>query len=549
MLTNREIARHFRLYGKLLQLHGENDFKVRGYESAAYRIERLEQDLKDLSEDELKELEGIGSGIAAKIKHLTTEGTLPDLEALEEQTPPGLMEMLGVKGLGPKRLRTLWQKLGLTNLHEVLEAAEQGALTELPGMGRKTQDKIVKQVRFAMESRGFVRLNEAVAEENHLLKMLNDQAGVQAEITGDLRRRCEVIDRMELLVHEEQRPELERFLEKEIPKGLGDKGWRTPLHGLPLHIHYYTKASKAKLKLTTTGSAEHLKLLNEIPEAETEQEIYRQVGLQYIPAEMREGLQEVDLAREKKIERLVEFSDIRGCLHNHSHYSDGKSSLRNMAEACHQRGLEYFGISDHSKSAGYAGGLTEEKLHDQWQEIETLNDEFLDLRIFRGIESDILSKGQLDYPEEILEQFDFIVASIHGNMDMKEAVATQRLIKAVENPHTTILGHMTGCLLLIRPGYPVDHEKVIDACAANGVAIEINANPRRLDIDWRWVRHAAEKGVWISLNPDAHHVSEIDYMHWGVMMARKAGLPKELILNCKFREEFEDWLKQKHARA
>jgi DNA polymerase (family X) len=270
-----------------------------------------------------------------------------------------------------------------------------------------------------------------------------------------------------------------------------------------------------------------------------EEDLYKSLGLQYIEPEMREGFGEVELAREHKIPRLIDYSDLKGILHNHSTYSDGKHTLEEMALYCKELGFEYLGISDHSKTAFYANGLKEFKILEQHKEIDQLNKKLAPFRIFKGIESDILNDGELDYEDAVLASFDFIVASIHSNMKMTEEKATSRLIRAIENPYTTILGHATGRLLLKREAYPIDHKKVIDACSANNVIIEINANPRRLDMDWRWVRYAIEKGIMISINPDAHEKAGYLDMQYGVYMGRKAGLSKELTFNALSLAEIE----------
>jgi len=300
---------------------------------------------------------------------------------------------------------------------------------------------------------------------------------------------------------------------------------------------YSTTADLFALELLlTTGSEDHIQLLqqikNPIPIGNSEQEIYRSLGLAYIEPELREGLDEIELAKQNTLPTLITFEDIKGTLHNHSIYSDGVHTLAEMARYCKENlNLEYLGICDHSRTAVYANGLSIERLEEQWTEIDRLNQQMAPFKIFKGIESDILSDGSLDYPDGILAKFDFVVASIHSNLKMDEERATTRLIKAIENPHTTILGHPTGRLLLSRAGYPIDYKKIIDACAANKVVIEINANPLRLDLDWRWHRYALEKGVLLSINPDAHRTEGLLDMHYGVYVARKGGLSKEKCLN------------------
>jgi DNA polymerase (family 10) len=327
---------------------------------------------------------------------------------------------------------------------------------------------------------------------------------------------------------------------------------------LELVLHFCAASDFLWKKMSFSSSKSHL--LSLVDESETiaeklmkkdylsEVEFFSKNKLQYIPAEMREGFGEVDLAKEQKIPVLVEESDLKGILHNHSTYSDGKHSLRQMAEYCKSLGYEYLGISDHSRTASYAGGLEIEKVLKQHAEIDQLNQELAPFRIFKGIESDILGDGSLDYPEEVLASFDFIVSSVHSILNMDIQRATERLIRAISNPFTTILGHPTGRLLLRREGYPIDHKAVIDACAAHQVVIEINANPWRLDLDWRWVRYAMDQGVRLSINPDAHEMDGYADMKYGVLVGRKGGLTKEMTLNSLSGDEIAAYFAQRKAK-
>jgi DNA polymerase (family 10) len=320
-----------------------------------------------------------------------------------------------------------------------------------------------------------------------------------------------------------------------------------------IHIYFCEETDFYSRLLETTGNDDHINqlksLLNgNIPSLASEEAIYEKAGLAFVPPVRREGLNEIEQAKNRKLPKLVEASDLKGSLHNHSTWSDGIYSIEEMALYCRDElKLEYFGISDHSKTAVYADGLKIEEVYQQWNEIDTLNQKLAPFRIFKGIESDILSNGALDYPDEILAEFDFVVASIHSQLGMDEKKATARLIKAIENPYTTILGHPTARQLLIRSGYEIDHKKVIDACAANHVIIEINSNPLRLDIDWRWIPYCLEKGVMLSINPDAHSVSELHYTDFGVIMAQKGGLTAENCLNCLSLEEIDQYFKKRKS--
>lgn len=549
MISNKEIAIRMRLAAQLMELHGANPFKAKAYDTAAFRIERLDQQLKDMPEEEIHKVPGIGDKIAEKVRQMLVEGTFSELRKLEEETPEGLLGLMSVRGLGAKKLRQLWQELNVTNAQELLEACEQNKLTPLKGFSEKTQKKVHEIVTFALEGQGKV-LYKLAHEQGELIRQELEALPLQGQLspTGDYRRRTETVSVLEFMADETDSDIIRQHMDRQHmakDNGEGKRTWYTKSRNIPVRIYFSKKENFARNLLVTTGSAAHLDLLTEIPKAETEADIYKKLALHYIIPEMREGRNEVEKARQGEIPVPVKNSDLKGCLHNHSRYSDGRNSLEQMAQACMDLGLEYFGISDHSKSAFYANGLKETELPAYFAEIEKLNAQYQKegkkFRIFKSIESDILNDGSLDYDEGWLKQFDFIVASIHSNLQMKEEAANQRLIRAIENPYTTVLGHMTGRLLLMREGYPVNHEKIIDACAANGVAIEINANPRRLDIDWRWIDKALEKGIMLSINPDAHTVEEIGYMQYGIYAAMKAGLTKEHVLNTKSLEEVEAW--------
>jgi len=371
----------------------------------------------------------------------------------------------------------------------------------------------------------------------------------QISFTGDFRRKMEVLQKVAILIdadidtiHQSVATIHSDYNIQVVDNTLSF----TDENACPFIIFATSKELFAKDLLLTTGSQAHLELLKEIqteiPALATEEAIYKALGLEYIEPELREGLDEVQLAKENKLPTLITFEDLKGTLHNHSTYSDGVHTLAEMARYSKEElGLEYLGICDHSKTAVYANGLSIERLEQQWAEIDALNQKLAPFKIFKGIESDILSDGSLDYPDEILAKFDFVVASVHSNLKMEEDKATARLIKAIENPYTTILGHPTGRLLLSRAGYALDFKKIIDACAANKVVIEINANPLRLDLDWRWHRYALEKGVLLSINPDAHRTEGLHDMQYGVFVGRKGGLSKDKCLNAFSLAEISDY--------
>jgi DNA polymerase (family 10) len=546
-LENDEILRPIRLTAQLLELHDENPFKIRSYQNAVIALERVTDDIESLSPAQLAAIGGVGKSIAEKISAIRETGIFPELENLIAKTPEGVLEMLRIKGIGPKKVRTIWRELDIQTVDALLQACEENKIAQLKGFGEKTQENIKQALLFTQQAAGKLHYSEAEPVANGLLQRLRD-AGLRAETGGQLARKSDVIDTVQLVataenpaaVHNllDEMPGLRRDNQKSAPFS-----WRGHLEGseLPVEVMLARPEKFVTQRFICSAAPGHLRYLTEKGQTlmqiamagkfGEEEAIYAQAGLPYIIPELREGLHEFDLAKAGKLDRLVRNEDLKGILHNHSTYSDGRHTLAEMAGYCKELGYQYLGISDHSKSAYYAGGLTEEFVAKQHREIDELNRQLAPFRIFKGIESDILNDGSLDYDDDVLASFDFIVASIHSNLKMDEAKATARLIRAVENRYTTILGHPTGRLLLRREGYPIDHRKVIDACAANEVIIEINSNPWRLDMDWHWLPYALSKGVLISINPDAHEKAGYHDMQYGVHMARKGGVPAEMTFN------------------
>ncbi len=546
-MENAEIIRQFELTIKLLELHGENPFKIRGYQGAVAALEKTAEPLASLPPDQLSQIEGIGKGIVEKIRLLGTQGMFPELHELLQKTPAGVVEMLEIPGLGPKKAHTLWKELGIKTTEGLLLACEQNRVAATKGFGEKTQENIRQALLFRLSAGNKLRCDEAETAADYLLQTLREM-GLQATLTGQMARHTEIVNQIQLVVSTNQPVQTHRQLGRieklrADGKNSGPFAWRGHLDGVPVAVEillvspgtftgqvFVHSAAAAHLRRTTESG--HTLLQTALSETHTDDaQIYVKAGLPYILPEMREGASEFDWAQKHRIEEIITFQDLKGILHNHSTYSDGKHTLEEMAVYCQSMGYAYFGISDHSKSAFYANGLHEDRVRQQHAEIDALNRQLAPFKIFKGIESDILNDGSLDYANDVLQTFDFIVASIHSNLKMDEAKATQRLITAIENPYTTILGHPTGRLLLRREGYPIDHRKVIDACAANGVVIEINASPWRLDLDWRWLPYAMEKGVRISINPDAHEKAGLHDMVYGTHVARKGGLTKVLTFN------------------
>ncbi len=556
-LDNKKITKILKLTSQLMELHEVNAFKIRSYTSAIYSIDQSSVPLENLSKEELQNIGGIGKSIAEVICQLNESGTHAYLEELLTETPQGLLEVLQIKGLGPKKIKVLWKELNITSTHELLEACQSGEVAKLKGFGQKTQESIIQAMEYIASNQGKWHYAQAEPAVNALMDVLNDRFGkANIALTGDYARSLEIIDLIEVIFSTDQPSTAIQSLKNMDLISWDQKTsspftWRGTLSDLELKLVIYTCPPDKFIleQLLRTATRAHLlspienhQSLGEFFLSEkfaSQEEAYAKAGLQYIAPELREGQFEIELAKENKLPTLVEEADLKGILHNHSTYSDGKHSLREMAEFCKEQGYEYLGISDHSQTATYAGGLDIDKVKAQQAEIRQLNEELAPFKIFSGIESDILNDGSLDYPEEVLASFDFIVSSIHSSLSMDQKKATARLIKAIQNPYTTILGHPTGRLLLRREGYPINHQAVIDACAENNVVIEINANPWRLDLDWRWVHYALEKGVKLSINPDAHEKDGYFHMKYGLLVGRKGGLNKEMTFNVLSRSEIE----------
>lgn len=535
-MTTEAIAEALKLTAQLQELHGENPFKVKALSSAAYTLDKTNMDLSGKTLEELEGIKGIGKSIAAKIVELQHTGTTAELAALLDKTPPGVVEMLDIKGIGPKKVAQLWHELGAESPGELLYACLENRLIDLKGFGAKTQEQVKKAIEFKLSSSGKFHYASALPVAEAVKAALLKAGIVRVEITGAVRRCAEVIDHLEFVAQTDA-PVAPELTANDLQ--------------LPVTVHTCTAAEFGTVLFRTTAAPEFLlqlerQQLHIPPAAATEAELFAALNLPEIAPELREGRGELALAAAGKLPALITVADLHGNLHNHSTYSDGVNTLAEMAQAAQKLGFSYYGCCDHSQSAFYAQGLKPERVLEQFAEIDRLNAQYNgSFKIFKGIESDILHDGRLDYEDDLLKQFDFIVASVHSGLKMDKEKATRRLLKAIENPYTRILGHPTGRLLLSREGYPIDHEMVIDACAANGVAIELNAHPWRLDIDWRWIPYCLEKNVLISINPDAHATDGLRDVQWGVAAARKGMLTAEQCLNAKSLPDFENWLAKK----
>ncbi len=562
-MTNSDIVEILETTSKLLELHGADSFKIRSYGSAVYNLDKFnERPLREMSAAELTTLQGVGKGIAAKIIEISQKGTTDELDELLAQTPPGLLEMFKINGIGPKKIGMIWRETGIDTVYDLEIACQNGVIAQLKGFGANTQSKILESIQFMKSQSGMLRMDQALNLATQLLNELRAQFE-KAEITGEIRRNMEVVSTLSFLIGTSDIPALNEKLNEIhlLEQNEADSSpfiWRGKIPGFEIGVEIFGVAPERfenELFLASSGenhwlytgtSGESLYKIAKGEAVASETAIYEKAGLPFIVPEMREGLDELEWAAGNQPDDLITWNKLRGILHNHSTWSDGKNSVREMAEFCRSLGFDYLGMADHSQTAVYANGLNEERVLAQQKEIDALNKEYADqgigFRIFKGIESDILSDGSLDYPAEVLAGFDYIVASVHANLNMTEEKATERLLNAIANPYTTILGHPTGRLLLSRKGYPIDHKAVIDACAEHHVVLEINASPWRLDLDWRWISYAMEKGVMLSINPDAHELHGYYDMKFGTMVARKGGLTQKMTFNAKSLDEISAYL-------
>lgn len=553
----------------LLELKGENPFKARAYTRAARVLDSFPGDLTSLARaGRLKELPGIGAAILAKLTELLETGHLAYHDRLRAEFPPGIFELLRIQGLGPRKLAALRGELGIDSPEALERACIEGRVAGLKGFGPATQAKLLAGIGRLRQYQGLFRLGDVQAAAESIRSTLREWPEIsQLEPAGDLRRGCEVIRETVLVASTRSaHAVLDRFCSLPTTRVLSREPTSAliaPHGGPPCRLLVTTEKEFPFQLLWLTGGPGHLRDLaahaadhgfelrqdglhpsppQPVP---CEAEIYAQLGLPTIAPELREGLGEIQAAKTGALPRLLEWTDLRGTFHNHTIASDGRDSLLQMADAARELGMEYLGIADHSRSSAQAGGLDERRLLAQVEEILEFNKESSGLRLLAGCEVDILKDGSLDFPDEILARLDYAVASIHAHFGLDEAHMTRRIIRAAENPHVTMLGHLTGRLLLERPPYALDAEKVIDACAATGTWIELNCNPRRLDMDWRLWKRARDKGVIAVLNPDAHSHRQFAYLRLGATIARKGWLRKSDVANTRPLPELLDMLSAK----
>jgi len=572
-MNNKELAAFLKQIAVYQELAGENPFKSRAFERAARIVEQYPESFVVLvAEDRMKGIQGIGKGIGDVLRELVTSGKSAVLEELKAGFPAGLEDLLTLGGLGPKRVRLLWNTLGISNLGELEYACRENRLLALEGFGEKSQDKILKAIAFKKQFQEMHLYSEAEAIASELSEQLNSSglfSGIH--VAGSLRRGKRILKDADILLIPQPKADPGRV--RSILTGLADSGpevegvlgaGETKVSirrgGLQVDFRIVKPESEPAALQHFTGSKEHNTILRgraktmglkmneygvfrgeESLPLEDERAVYRSLELPWIPPELREGEEEVEAAAGGRLPRLVEAGEIRGMIHVHSSYSDGLVSIEEMARVCRELGYDYLCLSDHSRSAFYANGLSVDRLREQMAEAAVVNEKLAPFRIFCGIESDILGDGSLDYPDDVLAALDFVIGSVHSNLSMNPEAATERLLRAVDSPYLTILGHPSGALLLSRAGYEYDEEKLFAALKRNDVVLEHNCNPHRLDPDWPALKRAGRRGIRVALCPDAHSLGDLAYMRYGVLMARKAWMGAEQLLNCMSREEIDEF--------
>lgn len=547
-MNNKEIASVLNQIAKLLELHGENSFRARAYSQAAYKIEKFPEAL-DLSN--IKNIPGIGSSIQVILEEILQGEKSTLLEELLERTPAGVIDMMRIKGLGPKKLRTVWKDLKVESIGELYYACEENRLMRLKGFGKKSQDNIMKNIQFLKQQEGLFLFMDAWEIHKKLSQQISDFT-TNWFLSGAVAQQENTIKKLEYIGSkdiEELKKELQLYFEKDANFQLNDKQLIIETENFPPIIFNQVESKELGITLVKNSSKvdwfESLNKAFSLPlEAKDEQSFWEAIDLTEIPAYLRHGDLQESIEKSKDKDQIVSLESIKGVIHSHTTYSDGLNSIKEMAMHAKTLGYSYLVVSDHSKSAYYANGLEEDRIIKQHAEIDKLNKELAPFKIFKSIESDILMDGSLDYSAEVLSSFDLVIASVHSNLQMDKEKATERILKAISNPYTTILGHPTGRLLLSRPGYELDMDAIITQCKKHKVAIEINAHPRRLDVDWKWIDTIQNAGIPLSINPDAHSLQGISLIEYGVKAAQKGNLLKKNNLSSFSLEEFEGYLQE-----
>jgi DNA polymerase (family 10) len=576
-MNKEQVAAALEEIGTLLELQGESSFRCLAYHNAARTIAQLETNLADVvAAGKLDEIPGIGSTLKEKITTLVSTGKLPYLEDLRKKTPPGLVQMLRIPGLGPKKIKAMYDLLGIDDLTKLKEACEAGTVAELKGFGAKTQQKILDGLQFVSEAGDRVRIDQALPLAQALLERLKGLPGVQRiELCGSLRRRKETIKDVDILISSDDAgPIMKAFVslpqvaqvvahgetkssvvvsDPDISPGVrlnADLRVVTDAQ-FPFALHYFTGSKEHNVALRQRA-IQHGWKLNEYELAgsgkkgkcKDEADLFKAFDIDYIPPELRELTGEIDAAAAHTLPDLLEYADLKGIFHCHTNASDGHNTLEEMAHAAKALGFHYLGIADHSQSLTVANGLSPERILKQMEEIDALNKRLKGFKLFKGVECDILADGRLDYDDELLEKFDYVVASVHTLFNQPEEEMTRRIVRAIEHPSVTMLGHATGRLLLRRDGYRVDLEKVLQAAAKTGTMVEINAHPQRLDLDWIHCKRAKALGVKLVINPDAHSTADLELTQYGVHVARRGWLEEGDVFNTRSAAEVTAYLKK-----
>lgn len=579
-ITRDQIADVLDEIALLLELKGANPFKIRAYRNGAETVRSFDGDIvQRAADDDLKGIKGIGDALRQKLNELATTGALQFFSDLKSEFPEGLFELFELQGLGPKKIKALYEELGIVSLGGLQRACESGEVATLSGFGAKTAEKILTAIDHRKRFSGRYVLAQAGVEAETILSELRQHpAVIRTAVAGSYRRAKETVHDVDFLVSTSDpaavtawfagREDLEEVIAHGDTKASIrlSNGMQCDLRAVsepefPFALMYFTGSKEHNVALRKLALTQGL-TLNEYHLAPVEGNkrndptgdivdesgIYRELGLTYIEPELREDRGELQAAADGDLPRLVDQDNLRGTFHCHTTESDGRSTLEEVVAAAQDLGLDYLGISDHSKSSFQARGLDEERLLKQVETIQSLNKELDGFRIFSGSEVDILKDGSLDFSDEVLAQLDYCVVSVHASFSLPEKEMTKRVIRAMENPHVTMLGHLTGRLLLRREAYAINHDKIIDCAAATGTVIELNCSAKRMDMDWRWWHRARDKGVKCSINPDAHHASHFQNLHFGVRVARKGWLRRDDVLNCKTLPEIEEWLKLPKAK-
>lgn len=536
-MDNNEIAKKFDLLAKIMELHDDNFFKIKSYTQAYSVLRKIEEPFASMTKTELEKIPGVGGAIADKIIELLQTGEMKTLKQYVDKTPPGIVEMLNIRGLGPKKIKQIWKELDIETTGELLYACNENRIANLKGFGAKTQDELIQLLQYSESNKGKILFAKASKQGEELLQLIKSSyPEAKTAIVGELSLQLPIVKGIELIT-----TILKENFEENL-SGVTKEMDNWYYQDIPVYVSHTTDDQYIYEKFRLSCSPDFFGNISFPNKNFTdEMEIFSAVNLPWIHKARRDNLefQRPDI----KAFSPVEVEDLRGLIHFHTTYSDGLNTLEEMKSFAEKVGFEYMLVTDHSQSAFYANGLKEERLKQQWQEVDILN-KAAGPYLFKGIESDILIDGDLDYEAEILNHFDCIIASIHSVLKMDEEKATRRLLKAIENPSTKILGHPTGRLLLSRPGYPVNMAKIFDACQANGVAIELNANPRRLDIDYTFLHEISKREILISINPDAHSKEAIRHVEFGVKVAQKANLNPEQIINIWPLRQMKQWLEK-----